>query len=168
MNNYLIGIVVVLIIIGLSVLMVSSNETFVPQDAYNHGVPTLYKNWDLETSSRPGTWPGRKDILVRFYYVPWHPLSRYFIPVWDTVKASLEDQNITFYQHNIQDGQIPIVDRLPMIIKHENGLSSIYTGPADYDTLRDWIKKPLFRRSGYLYYKPGIPCKTEGCNGFCS
>lgn len=111
-----------------------------------------YNIYDERQANMPGSWPGRKEILVRLHYTAWNPKSKFIWPIWQRLKRDLGERNMVLFEEiDEQVAKTDGINKLPMIIKYKDGVAYTYDGPPEYVRMREWIMSSTDARMYYFY-----------------
>lgn len=92
---------------------------------------------------------GERDLInlnrtVTFHYTDWCRYCKEFKPVWGNIKRDLSSNGITFKEINEDVAKTPGVSSYPTIrMLGEDGRMYEYKGTRNFNTLREWIVRPI-------------------------
>ena len=157
MSNHDLRCIVIIILIIIIMYLFTNNiilnkEKFAWSDPNVEpgAVYSTYKNYDKKTSSKPGTWPGIKTMIVGFHYIDGCPKCDLLRPIWEKIKRDLAGMDIEFVENNESIKSTPEISEYPTIIKYQNGVGDKYQGMYEYEDIRNWILKTTHDRMYYF------------------
>jgi len=89
---------------------------------------------------------GEAKIVVGFHYTNWCGYCKQMKPVWQEVKASLNNSNfssVVMLENDEEKNPTQGVSMYPTIIKYQDGKARRYKGRYDFDELRSFILTPF-------------------------
>ncbi len=134
MRKELIAAAVVLIIIYLAFSLkegFQGNVNVVPEPVLSY-----YRSMDQ----------GANKVIVGLHYTNWCSYCKQMKPVWQEVKASLNNPNfssVVMIENDEEAKPTPGVSMYPTIIRYEGGKARRYKGRYDVDELRTFILTPF-------------------------
>lgn len=150
MIDELIVAAIILIIIYLAVTVESSpfygKLSFLIPEGFQGNVNTVaepvlsyYKSLETERY-------GKDKVVVGFHYTNWCTYCTQMKPVWQEVKASLNNPNfssVVMIENNEEENPTKGVSMYPTIIRYEGGKARRYKGRYDIDELRTFVLTPF-------------------------
>ena len=141
MHSELIAAAIILIIIYLAAKVgwlnydgFQGNVNVVPES-----VMSYYKSLEQERY-------GANKVVVGMHYTNWCSYCKQMKPVWQEVKASLNNPNfssVVMLENDEEAKPTPGVSMYPTIIRYEGGKARRYKGRYDVDELRTFILTPF-------------------------
>lgn len=143
MRKELIAAAVVLIIIYLAFSLkegFQGNVNVVPEPVLSY-----YRSMDQGANKMLSAERSDK-VIVGLHYTNWCSYCKQMKPVWQEVKASLNNPNfssVVMIENDEEAKPTPGVSMYPTIIRYEGGKARRYKGRYDVDELRTFILTPF-------------------------
>lgn len=101
---------------------------------------------DEDTLGKKETFIERINNTRRIYlhYTNWCGFCKRMKPIWESVKSTLTDTTLEFYEIDEDVAKTPGVNGYPTILMiDENGFRHQYPGEPDFEKLRAWCIEPI-------------------------
>lgn len=105
--------------------------------------------WYFRSETMSGLGGGDVDDIndrrrITLHYTNWCGACKNMKPVWLAVKTNLSQTGIEFKEIDEDVAKTPYISSYPTIVMlTEKGKRQIYSGPADFDRLRNWCLSPF-------------------------